>query len=264
MHRHSTTAARRLTRFALTAGLLGALGLGVVPIAHAAGTGDLLDPPPDTLSRTELWRRQALEALSDREVAARTDSSSSADGLIAPAVVMPELPYRFLYTPTHPQERSYWCGPATVQVIDDYFGAYASQAALASWMGTTVNGTAFTVVDDALRHFTGKPYYYYGQLTALELWRHVEHSLLDHGQPLAIDVRISAAVWPNYVFDHAGHIAPLEGFDWRYWVVRLNDVYDESYWRVGGGDTLGHKRYLRDVIRDGIMRHPQKAVVSAP
>lgn len=264
MRDHSITTAKRLTRFALTAGLLGALGFGGVTIAHAAGTGDLPDPPPDTLSRTELSRRRALEALDEREIAARTASSSPSGGLSAQSLVMPELPYRFLYTPTHAQERSYWCGPATVQVIDDYFGAHASQATIAAWMGTTTNGTSFTIVDDALRYFAGKSYYYYGALTLADLWYRVEHSLMDHAQPLAIDVRIVATVWPNYVFDHAGHITPLEGFDWRYWVVRLNDVYDESYWRAGGGSTLGHLRYKRDVIGDGVMRHPQRAVVSAP
>lgn len=225
------------------------------------GTGDLPDPPPDVLTPGEASRKRALETRRTEPVSGDVEAASS--GVTASYYMEPGH-YRVIWTPTHAQERPYWCGPATVQVIDDYFGPYASQSVIAAWLGTTQQGTAFTRVDDALRHFTGKQYFYYGGLSETALWGHVAYSLRDRGQPLAIDVRILGSLWPYYNFDYAGHITVLDGFDWRHGTVKLNDVYSERWWRVGGGDTLGHKTYPRWVIWDGIRRHPQRAVVAAP
>lgn len=261
MHARSAPARRGMLRTFAIMTLLAAT-LVQPSAARAEGTGDLSNPPPDRLTPTEASRRRSLESLYPKEASGAKTAAVGAASVSA-AYMEPDL-YRFIWTTTHPQERSFWCGPATVQVLDDYFGTHVSQATLATWLGTTSAGTAFTLVDDALRHFTGKAYYYYGGLTESNLWVRIQHSLLDHAQPLAIDVRILASVWPNYNFDHAGHITVLEGFDWRHSIVRLNDVYSEKYWRTGGGDTLGHKNYARSVIWDGIYRHPQRAVVAAP
>lgn len=291
MNAYKTRAPGSALRVALAAVAMAAALL--TPMAAMAdGTGDDPACPPDSLSPAQLFIRSFLERYQDSEWKATgyhpddmTLSAQDADLGIAPEdgttadlagaspaggvsaagmIIPPGIPYRYIWTPTHAQERSYWCGPATVQVIDDHFGAHASQATIANWLGTTTAGTAFTKVDDALRYFAGKLYYYYGGLTEKALWLRVQHSLLDHGQPLAADVRIKGSVWPNYVYDHAGHIVPVEGFDWRYSKIRLNDVYAEDKSRSGGGATLGHRTYPRYVFWDGINRHPQKAVVAAP
>ena len=175
---------------------------------------------------------------------------------------MADVPYRYLWTPSHEQERNYWCGPATCQVIDHYFGSYVPQSTYGAFMGTTSNGTDFTKVDDCLRQFTGKAYYFYGALTESSFYYRVADSLMNHGMPLAADLNIIASVWPNYLRDHPGHIVPIEAFDWRVWKIRLNDVYDES--DTGGGFTFGHVTYDKATVWNGVYNHFRRAVVSAP
>ena len=223
-------------------------------IASAAGTGDGPKTTRDVLTRTQAVRKAGDEGVTKRTLASK---------VIAQAI---DAPFKFLWTPTHEQERSYWCAPATVQVIDDYFGTPCSQQTYANYMGTSASGTDFSRVDDALRHYTGKSYYYYGGLSKATLRPKIFDTLYVHGQPLAADLRIDASAWPNYVYDHDGHIIPIEGFDWRSSTepIRINDVYDEAGSRAGGGSTLGHRTYTYSVIWDGVGSHPRKAVVAAP
>jgi len=56
------------------------------------------------------------------------------------------------------RKTSYYCGPATAQVIDDYHGACIMQGSYAIHMGTTQAGTDSSVVDDELRSQTAKNY----------------------------------------------------------------------------------------------------------
>lgn len=213
--------------------------------ALAAGTGDDPTPTADVLTTQELLIKEALEAESA-------------------GITVPDAPYRYLYTPTHAQEKSYWCGPATVQTIDDYLGSHASQADIAKHMGTTADGTDFSKVDDELRYRTGYSVYYYGDLSQTGFNTKVEHSIFVHGMPLATDVNIKGDLWPNYKYDHPGHILPIEAFDWRYMTLRVNDPYNESAWRSGGGATLGHRVYSQAVVWAGVDAHWRSAVVCAP
>lgn len=235
-----------------------AIGASVwVPAALAEGTGDDSRPTEDVLTA----REAALKARLERETEnAGTTRPRGEQTDIAPLIV--DAPYRYLYTPSHEQERTYWCGPATCQVIDDYLGAYVSQSTYAASVGTTTKGTDFSLVDDCLRRYTSKPFYYYGGLQQSGFYARVSDSLMNHGLPLAVDVNIIASIWPYYEHDHAGHIVPIEAFDWRYGTIRLNDVYDEA--GVGGGPTYGHTTYDRAVIWNGVYNHFRRAVVSAP
>ena len=221
-----------------------------------AGTGDDPTQTQDQLSRRDAAIKVSLERETER-IAAKTKIGRG-DAL----TLAIDAPYRYLWTTSHKQERSYWCGPATCQLIDHYFGSYTSQSAYASYLRTTTNGTDFSLVDDCLRAYTGKPYYYYGGLTNPTFGARVADSVMNHAMPVAADVNIIASIWPNYVRDHAGHIVPIEAFDWRYGTVRLNDVYDER--DSGGGPTFGHTVYDRAVVWNGVYNHFRRAVVSAP
>ncbi len=230
----------------------------IVPAVFAAGTGDDPTPTRDVLTRREAAIKEKLERETERLLGrSRGDPGDGGLGTLAL-----DAPYRYLWTPSHRQERPYWCGPATCQVIDHYFGSYTSQDSYGRFMGTTPDGTEFAQVDDCLRAYTGRPYYYYGSLTESSFNYRVADSLMNHGMPLAADLKIIASIWPNYVRDHAGHIVPIEAFDWRFWTVRLNDPYDEA--RVGGGPTFGHTTYDRAVVWNGVYNHFRRAVVSAP
>lgn len=230
------------------------------PIALAAGTGDDPTPTKDVLTPREAAVKARLERTTDATLL--KDSKAAAPGGAVVPLAMADVPYYYMWTPSHKQERNYWCGPATCQVLDDTFGNYVSQSTYAAYMGTTTNGTDFTKVDDALRYFTGQDYFYFGPLTESLFFYHVADSLMNHHTPLATDLNIIASVWPQYVKDHPGHIVPIEAFDWRVWTIRLNDVFDES--ASGGGATYGHITYNKSIVWNGVYNHFRRAVVCAP
>ena len=230
-----------------------AVALAIPSFAFGAGTGDDPTPTADILSPHEAAKKARLEL---------DEKTPAKPGGVTPMIT--DAPYRYLYTPSHKQETGYWCGPATCQVIDDYHGAYVSQTTYARAMGTSSAGTDFTRVDDCLRAYTSKPYYYYGGLTDSGFLSRVSDSILNHTMPLAADLKILASVWPNYNYNHDGHIVPIEGFDWRFGTIRLNDVFNEADYYGGGGSTFGHATYDWPVVWNGVYNHFRRAVVSAP
>jgi hypothetical protein len=175
-----------------------------------------------------------------------------------------DAPYAYLYTPWHGQERSYWCGPTSCQIVAHYFGNLQTQSRMALTLGTTTAGTSITLVDNCLRAYTGRSYECYTGVGTSALYSRVAHTLATHRQPLVADVRIVPGVWYAYRYSHAGHIIPVEAFDWRYGIIRVNDPYNEASYHSGGGSTGGHVVYPASTLADGIARHPQHAVVAAP
>jgi hypothetical protein len=175
-----------------------------------------------------------------------------------------DAPYAYLYTPWHGQERSYWCGPTSCQIVAHYFGNLKSQSVMALALGTTTAGTSISLVDNCLRTYTGRSYECYTGVTTSGLYSKVAHTLATHRQPMVADVRIVPGVWYAYRYSHAGHIIPVEAFDWRYGIIRVNDPYNEASYHSGGGATGGHVVYPASTLADGIARHPQHAVVAAP
>ncbi len=243
--------------------LVTCLALMTPAAAFGLGTGDDPRPTNDVLSAEEARAKAAEDArfrewLGSRTAVARPGSTRQSQ--VRPAVV--DAPYYYMWTPSHAQERSYWCGPATVQIVADYWGVHASQSAIAGYMGTGPGGTDFSRVDDALRYLTGKSYYYYGPLsTESAFMSHVGYGIVTKHYPMVADVHIHASVWPNYVYDHSGHIIPLEAYDGRYGTIRINDPYNEGSWASGGGATFGHVTYGHQVIWNGVYNHFRRAVV---
>lgn len=221
--------------------------------AYAAGTGD---DPTETVYKPNRADRSA-----EREYQAwLRGSNAGSTGGVSTALI--EAPYKYFYTPTHAQETNYWCGPATTQIIDDYWGPTISQAEIARMLGTTTAGTVFTNIAPVLTRLTGISYVVSPKMyTANDVVSRIQFGLLSRGHPAAADVRIRGVVWNNYVYDHSGHIVPIEGFDWRYNTVRINDPYNEASWKAGGGSTLGHRTYPVSQIQDGILNHFQKVLV---
>lgn len=240
-------------RAAASVVIAGCLAASAAP-AMALGTGDSPVRSTDVPSASQ----SAPKAHYERQSAVG-DAAGRADG--ASLQVLDE-DYYYVWTPSHKQERGYWCGPATVQVIDDYWGSYAPQQTYATYMGTTADGTDFSRVDNAIRYYSGQSGYdYYGNLDTGALSGKVHHSLFVHHSPLAADVSIKGSVWGNYVYDHAGHIIPIDGFSWVYNTVRVNDVYNEADYYPSGGQTYGHHTYPFSTLADGISRHWRHAVV---
>ena len=192
----------------------------------------------------------------------RGPAQAPTKGAITPMIASGQ--YGYLWTPWHLQERSYWCGPATCQIVTHYFGRLVSQSTFASFMGTTTNGTAFYRVADALRNYSGRPYYYYGGLGAGTVTTKVSDSISGHAMPLVADVNVVPGIWNQYRFSHSGHILPVEGYDWRYGNIRVCDPYNEATYRMGGGSTGGHVTHTLNALLNGVGTHPQRAVVAAP
>jgi Peptidase_C39 like family len=242
-----------------------AFALLVMPaVARAAGTGDASDPAPDVLTTAEAKARAQDEARYEAWRSSATSAgiapASKARGRISALIV--DGPYYYTWTPSHAQERTYWCGPATCQIIADYWGGCPSQLDLSQHLGTTTGGTDFTKVDDVLRAFTGKQYWYYGGIgSESSFLSYVGYGITSKHYPIVTDVHIHASVWPYYNYDHAGHIIPLEAYDSRYGTIRINDPYRESGWRAGGGNTFGHTTYSHDVIWNGVYNHFLRAVI---
>ncbi len=232
--------------------------------AHANGTGDDPRLTKDTLTLEDAKAKALEDARYEAWLGSKTGrppARGTSRGRVRPTVV--DAPYYYIWTPSHAQERSYWCGPATCQVIDDYWGTMASQLTIANYLGTTTGGTDFSRVDDALRYFTGKSYYYYGPLANESAFMdRVNYGIVSKHYPMATDVKIYGSVWPNYVYDHAGHIIPMEAYDGRYGTIRINDPYNEASWRSGGGSTFGHRTYGNGIIWNGVANHFRRAVIS--
>lgn len=241
-----------MKRYTCGAVLSSVLALVILPAgAYGAGTGDDPRPTADV---------PAVAALS-AESAYRAWASGNGGGAAAFSPLAIDTPYRYFYTPTHLQERGYWCGPASVKIIDDYWGSTTSQSAIAAWLGTTSAGTDFSLIDDALRYFAGRAYVYVGPIaSSTEILSRIEYGLEVRGNPMVGDFSVPAS-WPNYVYAHAGHIIPIEAFDWRNMTIRLNDPYEEAFWMSGGGHTGGHRTYARTLISTAIYNHWRRAVV---
>lgn len=256
-------------RSLLGVALAACLALTAVPYAHAEGTGD--DPrrtqdvvrPDDAAAkaaddaRFESWKKSRDKA----EKKDRTREASEGVGALSTAM---DGGYTYLWTPSHPQERSYWCGPATCQIIAHHFGRLYSQTYIARWLGTTSAGTDFTRVDDCLRALSGQSYWYTGGVSNFNIFMDMcEFGIGIKKYPSVADVRIYASVWPNYNLDHNGHIVPIEAFDERSapYTVRLNDPYSEAAWQSGGGNTFGHQTYPAWVVANGVMNHWRQAMV---
>lgn len=223
--------------------------------AIAAGTGDDPRPTRDVPTANNARVEQDYQAWLRRQ-------GGGAKGTLAAKPTAIDGSYFYFYTPTHYQAYPYYCGPATVQTIDDYWGTPSAQATIAKYLGTTTAGTDFSKVDNAINYYAGQDYVYYGPCTTYTNFvNRVTYGLATRRHPMMIDMNVDGSEMDYYVYDHRGHIVPLEAFDWRYGTVRLNDPYDEQDWRDNGGATGAHRTYPYKQIAAAVLRHFRQAVV---
>lgn len=268
---------------------LAALAIGVVLSTMAvcvapalgAGTGVDLTTPPETPSSSEAALLAANEAAYQEwlgetppppeSLGTLGEASPPAVGLGLIGIV--DAPFYYMTTPSHRQLTNYYCGPATCQIIDDYWGAYTAQQTYAAYGGMcpTSDGTVFSLLDNTLRHFTGKSYSYYGGLTsATDVYKRVQYAIGTKHYPTAALVRIDGSKkWQPYKLPHNGHIFCLEAFDCRdpdKRLMRVNDPYDENAASPAGhgsagGETYGHHLYPFNAISSGVLNCPSRAIV---
>jgi len=236
--------------------VLAVLSALVPSVARAEGTGvdyrPLLDPPP--LSAQEAKLLASEEAKYQDWVAGQSGPVS---------IEAVDTPYYYLWTPSHKQVNGYYCGRATCQIIDDYWGNYVSQSTYASKYGmcTTSQGTNYYLMDDVLRYYTGKTYNYYADVMAADgFYNRIQYHLYSKHYPWSVLVRINPGAhpdWDPYTRNHSGHIVCTEAFDWRrdssgYRNIRINDPFNEADYYTSGGSTYGHHTYHRGTIWAGV------------
>ena len=233
-----------------------------IPIFAANGR---VDPAAATLDE---YGTADLQAMAEKQ--ARFDSWLAQRQSGTRLVTKAPLSYN-VSTPLHLQQTGYWCGPATVEIIDDKWGPIVSastetarQQIYANYMGTTTAGTNFTLVDNALNYFiteTNVTYIYRaGMGTASAIYDCVQYDVGVTQYPLAADLRIDPAdpnySWTPYRLYHSGHIVPIDGYNYNVgsYTIRLNDPNDESRWHPGsGGATAGHHSYPRKTLAHGVI-----------
>lgn len=241
--------------------------LGLHPgVATASGTGvDSVHqaPPP---SAAEARFHAAQEAQYQEWLGQQSGVAGNRAGRAI------EVPYYYLYTPSHKQANGYYCGPATCQIVDDFWGTLETQSTYANYAVNGVamcstQGTIYGLMDNCLRTFTGKSYDYHGPVTLeSDFYSRVSYALFTRHFPGSLLMRINAASMDNYTRDHAGHIVCFEAFDWRLnasneRTVRLNDPYNEADYWAGGGNTYGHKVYPRVQLWRAVAAEPSHAMI---
>jgi len=223
--------------------------------AIAAGTGDDPRPTHDVPTENNVRVERDYQAWLRRQ-------GGGAKGTLAAKPTAIDDSYFYFYTPTHYQGTAYYCGPASVQTIDDYWGTASAQATIAKYLGTTSAGTDFSKVDNAINYYASQNYVYYSPCsTRTDFVNRVSYGIATRRHPIVLDLKIDGGEMGNYRYDHDGHIVPLEAFDWRYAKVRLNDPYDEQDWRTGGGATGGHRLYDYWEVADALAAHFRRAII---
>lgn len=165
--------------------------------------------------------------------------------------------------PSFKQETSYWCGVATTKQIIDFFnGSSSTQSYYAGKLGTTTDGTDFSVVDDVLNAHQSENTYTYRSFSSNEYltWRSSMILSIDWGTPVALDLKISPTYMPLYNSSVAGHILNTSGYDAtdeNNMRLRLTDPYDQG----GRGVTLGNVWHPLDGVWQANQAHFRKAII---
>jgi len=122
------------------------------------------------------------------------------------------------------QEYTYYCGPATVKEVVQYFkGTSSSQAFYATKLGTISAGTVMTNIPGVLRTYTGKNYIYSEGITSVSTWQ--AWLLLDithqsYKWPVVLDIATTKDFWP---YKTSGHYVAVSGL--VYTGSTVNNVY---------------------------------------
>lgn len=193
--------------------------------------------------------RKVREHITNKREAAESEGKVSALGL-----------FRVISVPSFEQETSYWCGPATVKQVLDYInGTSKSQRYYADELGTTKDGTVFSVVDDVLNDHQDENYYVYTTHDSDEQSKFndkIEWGI-DNGYPSILDLKNDPDYMPKYTRSVAGHIVNTSGYDWDDWEIRITDPFDQG----NRGVTLGNVWHPADGIWEANQAHFRQAMI---
>ncbi|MBT2284415.1 C39 family peptidase [Paenibacillus polymyxa] len=218
--------------------------------ALAAGTGD--DPTP-TKDIPTVKQQQALSKKL-KELQIHKDRAESKYQIMA----LGDL--RTVGVTPFKQETTYWCGPATTKQVLNYLnGSSESQSYYAQKLGTTRDGTDFTVVDNVLNNLQSKYTYSYSTSLPIESWKYAIMYSSDNYHPAVLDLKITGNELENYTGTVSGHIINVSGYDFRTndAKVRLTDPYDQG----NRGKTHGNKWYSLEKVWQANQNHFRQATI---
>ena len=130
------------------------------------------------------------------------------------------------------QERSYWCGPATVKQVLNFANGYSySQSYYARALGTTTKGSDMTVIARYLDKNV-KFKYDYSNIGSFSTWIYrIKHGI-DYNMPAVLDIDTrEIKYWP---YRTPGHFINTSGYNDCNRKVRITDPY---------GPGLGNRWY---------------------
>jgi hypothetical protein len=181
--------------------------------------------------------------------ALRTAGTSTGTGTFL-AQRVPPAQYYLMYGYQTSQERSYWCGPATLQSIDWADDRYKdSQASWARALGTTSAGSAITSMvrqTNAMTNWDLRAGTYIAQSVSTWSWQKffsVHQTHLGDGTPAPIieHPQLLRRYFPYLAFNHGGHFQVGRGYSKTYGTISIFEVFNERRFNSRGYVTSGTK-----------------------
>jgi len=219
----------------------------------ASGTGDKAAFTSDQPTAAQI----AAKALKNQ--AAQQKAQQFASGISTFALGESKT----IAVPSYEQQTSYWCGPATTkQVLGFFNGTSSTQQTYATELGTTTDGTDFSLVDNVINNHQTDNTYAYQSFTSSEYltWKSAMILSIDWDHPAVLDLKITSANMPLYPRTVEGHILNTSGYN----VIkesdkklRLTDPFDEG----DRGVTLGNVWHPFDGVWNANQAHFRKAVL---
>ncbi len=121
-----------------------------------------------------------------------------------------------LSVPRYQQENGYYCGPATVKEILQYYnGSSLTQSQYASALGTTTLGTDMPIITSVLNNNLSSnisPYSYDDTWTSFSEWSTRVKYAIDTGHPVVVDINSSAGYASLPYASSTGHYLAIIGY----------------------------------------------------
>lgn len=232
------------------------LSLLLPSTSFAAGTGDHSKPSIDIPTQSQLSASMVKEQLlqEHKKKLKRMEST----GITTRA----DLSYRTIAVTPFKQETNYWCGPATTkQMLHFINGSSQSQSYYAGKLGTTTDGTDFSLIDNVLNDHQSTNTYTYRDFTSsdFDTWKSIMILTIDWSKPAALDLKITSQNMPLYTSPVAGHILNNSGYDLATSDkrIRLTDPFDQG----GRGVTHGNVWHPFEGVWKANQAHFRKAVI---
>lgn len=223
----------------------------------AAGTGDDPRAIPDIPSPEQMTAKQQKIAIIKQLETLRKQAAINGG-------VSPFSNIATLSVPSFEQETNYWCGPATTKQVLHYLNKSSeSQSYYANELGTTTDGTVFSIIDDVLNDHQSKTTYIYQTFSSNEYdtWETIMLASANlFIAPAVLDLQISPSYMPLYTTHIAGHILNTSGYDIldpNNKKIRLTDPFDQG----GRGVTLGNVWHPMEGVWQANQAHFRKAVI---